>query len=172
MSDWPPSNYPIFLALVLLAATAATLAMGDEKQSEDLAIYAYYMLVIGVAVRFFEFALPDDTIKRAWDFKMRIFSFVSYHISNKPSGMRKRAKKFRPPQPDFRRKIRNTAFRKYLETVSYISKNVAIFLSLFFLISLIYGYMIDWWAVEGYFSQLILWIMGFLALHIFTRKIG
>ena len=32
---WPPSNYPIFLALVLLAAT---LAMGDEKRTEELAI--------------------------------------------------------------------------------------------------------------------------------------
>jgi len=33
---WPPSNYPIFLALVLLAATAVTL--GDEKRAEELAI--------------------------------------------------------------------------------------------------------------------------------------
>lgn len=38
---WPPSNYPIFLALVLLAATAVTLAMGEEKRAEELA----YMLI-------------------------------------------------------------------------------------------------------------------------------
>jgi len=38
IEGWPPSNYPIFLALVMLAATAVTLAMGDEKRAEELAI--------------------------------------------------------------------------------------------------------------------------------------
>jgi hypothetical protein len=61
---WPPSNYPIFLALVLLAATAVTLAMGEEKRAEELAIYAYYLLVIGVAIRFFELSLPENMLTR------------------------------------------------------------------------------------------------------------
>ena len=61
---WPPSNYPIFLALVMLAATAVTLAMGDEKRAEELAIYAYYLLVIGVSIRFFELSLPEDALTR------------------------------------------------------------------------------------------------------------
>jgi len=58
-NEWPLSNYPIFMALVLLAATAVTLAMGNEPRAENLAIYAYYLLVIGVTIRFFELALPD-----------------------------------------------------------------------------------------------------------------
>lgn len=59
--DWPPSNYPIFFAIVLLVATAVTLAMGGEALAEELAIYAYYLLVVGVVIRFFELALPEDT---------------------------------------------------------------------------------------------------------------
>ena len=58
-NEWPLSNYPIFMALVLLAATAVTVAMGNEPRAESLAIYAYYLLVIGVIIRFFELALPD-----------------------------------------------------------------------------------------------------------------
>lgn len=60
MENWPPSNYPIFLALILLVATAVTLSMGDEQMAEDLAIYAYYFLVLGVTIRFLEFTLPDN----------------------------------------------------------------------------------------------------------------
>jgi len=40
---------------MLIAVTAATLAIGDEKLAERLAIYAYYFLVIGVAIRFLSF---------------------------------------------------------------------------------------------------------------------
>lgn len=75
-SDWPPSNYPIFLALVLLFATAVTLAMGDEPLAEDLAIYAYYLLVIGVAIRFFEMVLPDDFPQKINRFKYRILRLL------------------------------------------------------------------------------------------------
>jgi len=75
-SDWPPSNYPIFFALVLLAATAVTLAMGDETRAEELAIYAYYLLVIGVTIRFFEISLPDDTPERIKSVKFRILKLT------------------------------------------------------------------------------------------------
>ncbi len=50
--------------------------MGDEKRAEQLAIYAYYMLVVGVAIRFFELALPENTLKRLNSFKERIYGFV------------------------------------------------------------------------------------------------
>lgn len=60
--NWPLSNYPIFLALILLVATAVTLSMGDEHRAENFAIYAYYFLVLGVAIRFLEFTI-SDTIK-------------------------------------------------------------------------------------------------------------
>ena len=59
MNDWPPSNYPILIALMLLAVTALTLAIGDDELAQNLAVYAYYLLVIGVAIRFFELALPS-----------------------------------------------------------------------------------------------------------------
>jgi len=57
--NWPLSNYPIFIALILLVVTAVTLSMGDEKQAEDYAIYAYYFLVLGVGMRFLEFTVPE-----------------------------------------------------------------------------------------------------------------
>ena len=84
-NNWPPSNYPIFLALVLLAATAVTLAMGDEPQAEELAIYAYYFLVIGVGIRFFELALPENSINRltsAYVFVTESIKKHSYIIIN------------------------------------------------------------------------------------------
>ena len=71
--NWPLSNNPIFIALILLVATAVTLAMGDEKMAEDLAIYAYYFLVLGVGIRFLEFTVPEKMksgvvkgIERVW----------------------------------------------------------------------------------------------------------
>jgi len=62
--NWPLSNYPIFIALVLLVATAVTLSMGAEKQAEDYAIYAYYFLVLGVGIRFLEFTVPENMRSR------------------------------------------------------------------------------------------------------------
>jgi uncharacterized membrane protein YkvI len=62
--NWPLSNYPIFIALILLVATAVTLSMGDEHKAENFAIYAYYFLVLGVAIRFLEFTLPENMKSR------------------------------------------------------------------------------------------------------------
>ena len=76
-SDWPPSNYPIFLALVLLLATAVTLAMGDEPLAEDLAIYVYYLLVIGVTIRFFELVLPNETPQKIDNYKYKIYILLN-----------------------------------------------------------------------------------------------
>ena len=58
---------------------------------------------------------------------------------------------------------------KNIAVISEVSRDVAIFLSVFFIISLIYGLIIDWWFVKGYLSNLVLLILGFLTLHIFTR---
>ncbi len=52
------------MALILLAATAVTLSMGDKKRAEDYAIYAYYFLVLGVGIRFLEFTLPGNMRSR------------------------------------------------------------------------------------------------------------
>lgn len=60
----PLSNYPIFQAIIMLVATAVTLYMRDEQTIEDLAIYAYYFLVLGVGIRFLEFTLPENLISR------------------------------------------------------------------------------------------------------------
>ena len=75
-SDWPPSNYPFFLALMFLTATAATLAIGDEKRAEELAIYAYYFLVIGVVIRFFELALPESKLQKPSQVMKQIAGFI------------------------------------------------------------------------------------------------
>ncbi len=134
LKDWHSSNYLIFLALVLLAATAVTLAIGDESRAESLAIYAYYFLVIGVAVSFFELALPDSTLQRLGMAKKHIMDRLKQHA-----------------------------------LVADVSREVSILLSVFLLISLIYGLMVDWWFVKGYISNLVLIILGSLALHFFTR---
>ncbi len=62
---WPLSNYPILLALILLVATAISLGIGEsEAYANQLAIYAYFLLVIGVAIRFFELVLPERLVQR------------------------------------------------------------------------------------------------------------
>ena len=82
MNDWPPSNYPFLIALMLLTVTAVTLVIGDEELAENLAIYVYYFLVLGVIIRFFELALPEDTMERLNPAKERISvvsDFIKYH---------------------------------------------------------------------------------------------
>lgn len=149
MNEWPPSNYPFLIALMLFAATAATLALGDAKLAEELAIYAYYLLVIGVAIRFFELLAPEKDL-------------------HKPGLARKR-------NSDYTKRLNPNS--KYVDIknniymISDISRNTAIFLSVFFLISLIYGLLIDWWFVKGFLSKLILIIIGFSIFHIITKRL-
>ncbi len=62
---WPLSNYPILLALILLVATAISSGIGEsEAYANQLAIYAYFLLAVGVAVRFFELVLPERVVQR------------------------------------------------------------------------------------------------------------
>jgi hypothetical protein len=186
---WPSSNYPIFLALVLLAATALTLAIGDETRAEDLAIYAYYFLVISVVIRFLELSLPEGTLRAA---AMRISLLLKSHApafkKMAPRSQhlnRTKLEKIYVRITDFlvnaailvinisRRalsgRIASIKHSLYLEQISSISRDVAILLSAFFLISVIYGIILDWWAVRGYLSDLVLIIFSFLALHILLK---
>lgn len=194
-TGWPPSNYPIFLALVLLATTAVTLAMGDETQAEELAIYAYYFLVIGVVIRFFELALPENSINRlasTYGYVTESTKKHGYVVKNyltniigniSPKLKIKLSFKNRINisqyfddnsyvsrlQQKVRTSLKDNADR-YMDEISYTARNVAVFLSVFFFISLVYGFMIDWAFIKRYISNLVLIILGVVTLHIFTRR--
>jgi hypothetical protein len=174
---WPPSNYPIFLALVLLVATAVTLAMGEEKRAEELAIYAYYLLVIGVAIRFFELSLPENALVRLGVVKVRFLGLVQkiWDISRR-IGSKLRLPEVRIPEVRFLHvKISNfdrAGFKNSVAFLCDISKNVTILLSLAFLILLIYGWMIDWWTAKGYFTNFALVILGFFTMYFFMKHLA
>ncbi len=160
VNGWPLSNYPIFFALVLLATTAVTLSMNDEKNAEELAVYAYYFLVIGVAVRFLELSFPENStrrIKRGW---MHLMGYAA------------RMKAKIPGETPVR--IRMPAYLKKLaesrDKIAEISRNTTISLSLFFIVSVVYGLVFDWWAVRGYLFNLIWTIFGFLIVHLFAKR--
>ncbi|WP_445475515.1 hypothetical protein ACT9XH_01860 [Methanococcoides methylutens] len=173
-SNWPPSNYPIFLALVLLVATAVTLAMGDETRAENLAIYAYYLLVIGVAIRFLEISLPDNTPE-----KMRsAMAGVSGTMSRASAWSRRFAgntpifKKIREFKPSVEHtpisiphmeKVMN---RSNLVLMKSISKEVSIYLGVLVVIMYVYGYMFGWWIVWGYLEKIVLIVIAFSSLYL------
>ena len=174
-SDWPPSNYPIFLALVLLAATAVTLAMGDEPRAEELAIYAYYLLVIGVTIRFFELALPDNTPQRIGSAKRRVLRWVdkrSPRINKYPSKdvISNITYKLHLPCKEsiaeIETKMNQTIKKSHLVYIQDVSKDVSIYLLVLFLILSFYGFMFGWWIVRGYLEELALIIIGFFAMYL------
>lgn len=56
------SRIPIVFALFLLFLTAITLMQGLEKAANQIAIYAYYLLVIGVVLQLIEYVRnPQET---------------------------------------------------------------------------------------------------------------
>lgn len=194
-NNWPPSNYPIFLALVLLAATAVTLAMGDETQAEELAIYAYYFLVIGVGIRFFELALPENSINRLTSAYGYVTGSIKKHSYVVKNYLKNSVGNISPKlkiNSSFNNRINITRYfddksyvsrlqqriklsfkdnaGRYMDEISFTARNVAVFLSVFFFISLVYGFMIDWFYVKRYISNLVLIILGVVTLHIFTRR--
>ena len=188
---WPPSNYPIFLALVLLAATAVTLAMGDEKRAEELAIYAYYLLVIGVAIRFFELSLPENTLTRLGVVKVRLLGWMHWLVQgiwgiNRRIGIKLRLLEVRIPDlglprvrlpevrlPEFKiSNVHREGLKNSIAYVSELSKNITVFLSLALLILLIYGLMIDWWTAKGYFTNFVLVILGLFTVYFFTKQLA
>ncbi len=255
MKDWPLSNYPISIALMLIAATAASVATDDKHRAEELAIYAYYFLVVGVAIRFLEFTLPENTKKnfshlktrisnylnqpdyisfnipdmddiRRWlyfrmpdsywtahDAKIRISGYLNqlimklkdlaiklagciiewfyvhiprfyWYIIETKMRISGYIKRHAPKSIDLviwrtgiilnslrnrRKRLPRTGFEKNIALISDISINIAIFLSIFLFISLVYGLLIDWWFVQRYLSNLVLIILGFLGLRILIR---
>lgn len=140
--NWPLSNYPILMAILLLVATAISLGLGSsETYANQLAIYAYFLLVIGVAIRFFELTLPETLIQR-----------ITEKISIKKGIDDRKENKF-----DF---------------LADITKNVFVFLLVIFFIALGYGALVDWFYVEGFIEQLVYVIVAFLALHLGLRFLG
>ncbi len=214
MNDWPPSNYPILIALMLLAVTALTLAIGDDELAQDLAIYAYYLLVTGVVIRFFELALPKYSLQKHNPPAMKrislfsnsiknhgllfirnmgimlknLYAWLQSHLCRAIFEMKVRISGFirqHPPELIFVRiqemiryfkrqflKLRRLHIvnpGKNIALISEISMNIGIFLSVFFIFSLIYGITIDWWFVKGYLNNLIFAILGCFILYIFLR---
>jgi len=56
---------PIAIALVLLVVTAGVLAAGNEKMANDLAIMAYYLLVLGVVLQIITYIREQRAERRA-----------------------------------------------------------------------------------------------------------
>ncbi|MDW7731692.1 MAG: hypothetical protein SCH66_04590 [Methanolobus sp.] len=172
-NDWPPSNYPIFFALVLLAATAVTLAMGDETLAESLAIYAYYLLVIGVAVRFFELSLSDGTkanlksaaagfLRHAVEFIRRVYQSERAMSNNILKSRLHREHRKESSKSVFNIRV---AVIRSLFTIMQVSKEVSLYLTVLFVLLCVYGLAFGWWIVSGYLKIFILIIIGFLAVY-------
>ncbi|MEL4304529.1 hypothetical protein [Methanococcoides sp. LMO-2] len=173
-SNWPPSNYPIFLALVLLVATAVTLAMGDESRAENLAIYAYYLLVIGVAIRFLEISLPDNTVEkirsatewvsgRVHEFSLWIHrSTGNTHLFTKISELKPSIEHTQMSIPYMEKVIK----RSNLLLLKNISKEVSIYLGVLAVIMFAYGSMFGWWIVWEYMEKTVLIVIGFFSLYL------
>ncbi|NJD54639.1 MAG: hypothetical protein FIB07_17495 [Candidatus Methanoperedens sp.] len=207
--SWPTSNYPFLIALMLLTVTAVTLAIGHEKLAENLAIYAYYFMVIGIAIRFFELALPEDPMQKlnlAIKRVCVVLDFIQYHglkfirninfiLTNLYSilqlYLRRAISKTKASISEFKRQntridaqirkkisVIKLQYLKYLHLIkteknisliSDTSLNVVILLSVFLIISLVYGITIDMQFVERYLDNLILIIIGCFAFYIFLR---
>ncbi len=138
--NWPLSNYPILMALLLLITTAILLGLGSsENDANQLAIYAYFLLVTGVAIRFFELTLPETLIRK--------MNEKILHISKNADVLEK-----------------NKANK--LGYFSDIVKNVFLFLVAFYFIAIVYGAIFGWFFVEGFINKLVYIIIVFLALHL------
>lgn len=179
MNDWPPSNYPFLIALLILTATAVALAIGDEELAENLAIYVYYSLISGVAIRFSELVLPEDTMQmlnpakelqlylRRAIFKIKV-SISVFERQHPPIGAHIR-KKISFIKLQYLKRFYIVKPGKNISLISDISWNTAILLSVFLIISLAYGITIDMQFVKRYLDNLILIIIGWLALYILLR---
>ncbi len=142
-NEWPLSNYPMLMALILLVTTAIVLGHGgSEAYANQLAIYAYFLLAAGVAVRFFELTLPETFIQRL---------------------------KEKLPEINRRENSLRTSKDCILGFFADVARNVFFSLLIFFLIALCYGALVDWFFVEKFIVQLGYIIIIFLALHLVLR---
>ncbi len=141
--NWPLSNYPMVMALLLLITTAILLGLGSsENDANQIAIYAYFLLVTGVAIRFFELTLPETLIRKIEERILQISKNADVLEGKQDSKI------------------------GYL---SDIVKNVFLFLVTFYFIALGYGAIFGWFFVEGFIQKLVYIIIVFLALHLVLR---
>jgi uncharacterized membrane protein len=56
------SRIPIALALGLLFMTAITLVQGAESSANQLAVFAYYLLVVGVVLQLIEYIRNPEQV--------------------------------------------------------------------------------------------------------------
>jgi hypothetical protein len=54
------SDLPIIIALTLLTCSALLLIQNQEKVADEMAEYAYYLIVIGIACKFFIYLLNNN----------------------------------------------------------------------------------------------------------------
>lgn len=67
----PYDRLPIGIALVLLATTAGVLASGNEKMANDIAIMAYYLLVLGVVLQIINYIREQRAEKRGRELRRK-----------------------------------------------------------------------------------------------------
>jgi len=182
--DWPTSNYPILLALFLLIATAITLAMGNEPLAEQLAIYAYYLLVIGVTIRFLELAVPDNTLHKTTSIllqimewkkrKKKINRFDRYLSFNFILTRSEKIQQTFKCISGIGTKINGRVNIEHISNISSIVCNVSIYLTVMFVLILMFGSIYGWWVVRGYLEKMVLIIIVIFLIHvlmeIFIRK--
>ena len=135
------SNYPIFFALILLIAIAITAGIGYyEVDIYLLATYAYFLLMIGLAIRFFELTFFQTLIRK-------INSIFTKTKENK----------YFPEEKDIIRFFSN------------VTKNVALLLFAFFIVLLVYGIFVDWFFVKELIKKLGCVIAVFGILHLLIK---
>ena len=180
-SDWPPSNYPILFALFLLAATALVLAMGNKELAEELAIYAYYLLVIGVVIRMVEMALPDSTPETMGRGAVWLKSWVDVldserdtHVIHGIAAARHRLRPLREKLPQRLDSRLSQVKRSDLALVQRVSKDVLVNLGILYVLMVIYVGVFGWWTIGEYIGGLVLITIGIygtqLIVSIYLRE--
>ena len=141
MSEWPLSNYPVLMALIFLVAVAIELLLGEsEAYANQLVIFAYFLLVIGAAVRFFELILPGALFRGLRAKMLRNNSEGIGNIKEGKSGF-------------------------FVE----VTRSVFFSLMFFFIIAVGYGALVDWFFVERFIKQLGYVTVIFFVLHMISR---
>lgn len=132
------SNYPILFALILL--TAITISTGFGANANQLATYAYFLLMIGVTIRIIELTFSEVLIRKI---KSKFIKIKEH--------------KYFPKEKDI------------IVFFSNVTKNVALFLFTFFIVLLIYGLFVDWFFVKELIKKLGYIITVFGVLHLLIK---
>lgn len=132
--------------------------------------------MIGVAIRFFKLSLPENMLVRLRMVKGRFLGWMLWLVQGIWGVSRRVGSKLRLPEvriPEVKiSNVHRSGFKNVIAFLCDVSKNVTVFLSLAFLILLIYGLMIDWLSVKGYFTNFVLVILGFLTVYFFTKQLA